>query len=75
MHALRHWFASVQLDGGTSVRALSEYLGHVDPGFTLRIYTHLMPKSEDRAGPPSTALENADAATAFHGPATDQEAL
>jgi integrase len=49
MHQLRHWFASVQLDAGTSIRALAEYLGHHDPGFTLRTYTHLMPASEDRA--------------------------
>jgi integrase len=26
-------------------RAVSEYLGHADPGFTLRVYTHLMPSS------------------------------
>jgi len=49
MHALRHWYASVQLEAGTSIRALAEYLGHADPGFTLRTYTHLMPTSEDRA--------------------------
>jgi integrase len=49
MHALRHWFASVQLEAGTSVKALAEHLGHVDPGFTLRTYTHLMPTSEDRS--------------------------
>lgn len=49
MHALRHFYASVQLESGTSIRALAEYLGHSDPGFTLRIYTHLMPSSEDRA--------------------------
>ncbi|RAO62887.1 hypothetical protein [Micromonospora saelicesensis] len=24
------------------------YLGHADPGFTLRVYTHLMPASEER---------------------------
>ena len=47
--ALRHWFASVQLEGGTSIKALAEYLGHHDPGFTLRTYTHLMPSSEGRA--------------------------
>ena len=34
---------------GTSVRALAEYLGHADPGFTLRTYTHLMPQAEDKA--------------------------
>jgi integrase len=49
MHMLRHTYASMQLEAGTSVRALAEYLGHHDPGFTLRTYTHLMPASEDRA--------------------------
>lgn len=49
MHALRHHYASVLLEGGISIRALAEYLGHADPGFTLRIYSHLMPNTEDRA--------------------------
>ncbi len=49
MHALRHHYASVLLDGGVSIRAVAEYLGHADPGFTLRTYTHLMPDSDDRA--------------------------
>jgi len=48
MHALRHFYASVLLDAGESIRALAEYLGHADPGFTLRVYTHLMPASEER---------------------------
>jgi integrase len=48
MHALRHFYASVLLDAGESIKALSEYLGHSDPGFTLRTYTHLMPTSENR---------------------------
>ncbi|WP_432010440.1 tyrosine-type recombinase/integrase [Streptomyces cucumeris] len=48
MHALRHFYASVLLDAGESIRALSDYLGHSDPGFTLRTYTHLMPSSERR---------------------------
>jgi len=48
MHALRHHFASVLLEHGVSIKAGSEYLGHADPGFTLRTYTHLMPASEDR---------------------------
>jgi integrase len=56
MHALRHFYASVQLDAGTSIRALADYLGHSDPGFTLRVYTHLMPSSEDRA---RQAVDNA----------------
>lgn len=48
VHALRHFFASALLDGGESIRAVSEYLGHADPGFTLRTYTHLMPSSAER---------------------------
>lgn len=48
MHALRHWYASVLLDAGESIRAVSEHLGHSDPGFTLRTYTHLMPTSSER---------------------------
>ena len=36
------------LDAGESIKALSEYLGHADPGFTLRTYTHLMPTSAER---------------------------
>jgi integrase len=48
MHVLRHTYASVLLDAGENVKALSLYLGHADPGFTLRVYTHLMPTSEDR---------------------------
>ncbi|SCF79618.1 site-specific integrase [Streptomyces sp. Ncost-T10-10d] len=49
MHALRHYYASVLLDAGENIKALAEYLGHSDPGFTLRTYTHLMPNSQDRA--------------------------
>ena len=43
------WFyASVLLDSGENIKALSTYLGHTDPGFTLRVYTHLMPSSDGR---------------------------
>ncbi|MGC1732453.1 MAG: tyrosine-type recombinase/integrase [Pseudonocardiaceae bacterium] len=38
-HALRHFYASVLLDASESIKALAEYLGHADPGFTLRTYT------------------------------------
>jgi integrase len=49
IHQLRHYFASVMLAGGVSVKELAEYLGHADPGFTLRVYAHLLPSSHDRA--------------------------
>ena len=48
-HALRHYYASALLEGGVSIKAVSEYLGHADAGFTLRTYTHLMPASHDRS--------------------------
>lgn len=47
-HALRHYYASVLLDAGESIKALSVYLGHSSAAFTLKVYTHLMPSSEDR---------------------------
>ncbi len=47
-HALRHFFASTALHEGETIKAVSEYLGHADPGFTLRTYTHLMEGSANR---------------------------
>ncbi len=48
MHALRRFYASVLLDGRENIKALAEYLGHSDPGLTLRVYAHLMPSSQER---------------------------
>lgn len=47
-HILRHTYASVQLQAGESPVALSKWLGHDDPGFTLRRYTHFMPEDGRR---------------------------
>lgn len=49
MHVLRHTAASAWLSAGVDIRTVAEYLGHSDPGFTLRTYTHLMPDAADRA--------------------------
>src|SRR5215467_13600007 len=49
IHQLRHYYASVMLAGGVSIKELAEYLGHSDPGFTLRVYAHMLPCSHDRA--------------------------
>lgn len=48
IHALRHFYASALLDAGRSIKAVSEYLGHHDPAFTLRVYAHLMPDDDAR---------------------------
>ncbi|MEU1460211.1 site-specific integrase [Streptomyces sp. NPDC005727] len=73
MHALRHFYASVLLDAGENIRALSQYLGHSDPGFTLRTYTHLMPSSEGRTRKAVDGLYLASDAQ-DHGPETAQAA-
>jgi integrase len=73
MHALRHFYASVLLDAGENIKALSLYLGHSDPGFTLRVYTHLMPSSETRTRKAITAVYRT-AGRAHDGPETTQAA-
>lgn len=49
MHTLRHYFASITLADGVNIKELAEYLGHADPDFTLRLYTHMLPSSHERA--------------------------
>jgi integrase len=59
-YGVRRW-KWLRLAPGTSLRALAEYLGHADSGFTLRIYTHLMPTSQDRARQAMDARTGANA--------------
>ncbi|MEV0039036.1 tyrosine-type recombinase/integrase [Streptomyces sp. NPDC050804] len=40
MHALRHLYASMMINGGVDVYTLADRLGHSDPAFTLRKYVH-----------------------------------
>jgi hypothetical protein len=47
-HDLRYYYASVLLDGGESIKTISERLGHADPAVTLRAYTHRLPSSDGR---------------------------
>ncbi|WP_433225407.1 tyrosine-type recombinase/integrase [Actinomadura formosensis] len=48
MHVLRHTYASVQLAALVDVLKLALWLGHEDPGFTLRKYGHFIPDVADR---------------------------
>ncbi len=41
-HTFRHTSASLLFDGGRNVKQVQEWLGHADPGFTLRTYVHLL---------------------------------
>lgn len=68
-HALRHHFASVLLADGVDIRSLAEYMGHGDPGFTLRVYTHLMPNAADRM---RAAVDHVLATGGANGPETAQ---
>ncbi|MFF0736800.1 tyrosine-type recombinase/integrase [Streptomyces chartreusis] len=47
-HALRHTFASVQLDAREPIVAVSSWLGHENASITLRIYAHMMPEADGR---------------------------
>ncbi|WP_329521323.1 tyrosine-type recombinase/integrase [Spirillospora sp. NBC_01491] len=47
-HVLRRTFASACLASGVDIRTLAEWLGHDDPGFTLKVYGHLMPSAAAR---------------------------
>lgn len=41
-HTFRHTCAPLLFAGGKDVKQVQEWLGYVDPGFTLRTYVHLM---------------------------------
>ena len=41
-HTFRHTCASLLVEAGRDVKQVQEWLGHADPGFTLRTYIHLM---------------------------------
>lgn len=41
-HTFRHTAASMLFDGGKNIKQVAEWMGHTDPGFTLRCYVHLM---------------------------------
>jgi integrase len=63
MHALRHHYASVLLDAGESIKAVSEYLGHIDAGFTLRTPTSCRPAT---SGPAARSTTLSRATWALH---------
>ncbi|HEY8943926.1 MAG TPA: winged helix-turn-helix domain-containing protein, partial [Polyangiaceae bacterium] len=46
-HKLRHTFASLLVACGEDPASVMRQLGHTDPGFTLRVYTHMMVRSPE----------------------------
>ena len=47
-HALRHYYASLLIRHGESVKVVQARLGHASASETLDTYSHLWPDSEDR---------------------------
>ncbi len=48
-HDLRHYYASLLIRHGESVKVVQVRLGHASAAETLDTYSHLWPDSEDRA--------------------------
>ena len=48
MHALRHYYASLLIRFGESVKTVQERLGHATAAETLDTYSHIWPDSDDR---------------------------
>ena len=72
MHALRHYYASVLISGGESVKVVQARLGHATAQETLETYAHLWPDSEDRT---RALLDSVLGLRSSSGPGADQEAL
>ncbi|HEV2347402.1 MAG TPA: site-specific integrase [Actinocrinis sp.] len=47
LHDIRHFYASVLIDAGESVKTVQRRLGHSKPSITLDVYSHLWPEAED----------------------------
>ena len=47
-HLLRHFYASVLIQEGESVKVIQDRLGHTSAQMTLDIYGHLWPENDDR---------------------------
>ena len=51
-HSLRHFYASLLIRHGESVRTVQARLGHASAAETLDTYSHLWPDSDDRTRAP-----------------------
>jgi integrase len=47
LHSLRHYYASLLIRHGESVKVVQDRLGHASATETLDTYSHLWPDSED----------------------------
>lgn len=59
-HKLRHTFASILVALGEDPRYVMGQLGHADPTFTLRLYTHAMRRDDGERTRLRALVEGAD---------------
>lgn len=74
-HTFRHTCASMLLDSGKNIRQVAVWLGHTDPAFTLRTYTHLMDSGLGDVAFLDTAVGNKWATQHPEPAANDEPAL
>jgi integrase len=48
-HDMRHFYASLLIRAGLSVKVVGDRLGHGNAAMTLNVYSHLWPDDEDRS--------------------------
>jgi integrase len=70
LYDLRHTAATISLAAGVSPKIISEQLGHASVGFTLDVYSHVLPHMQDAAAEKVQALllPRSSAMGAFVGP-------
>jgi integrase len=65
-HKLRHTFASILVALGEDPRYVMGQLGHADPTFTLRLYTHAMRRDDGECARLRALVEGDDWGTNGH---------
>jgi integrase len=65
-HQLRHFYASLLIRAGESVKVVQARLGHTSAQMTLDIYSHLLPEDEDRTRAAVDAVLGADVSDTCH---------
>ena len=60
-HSLRHYYASLLIRHGESVKIVQARLGHASASETLDTYSHLWPDSDDKTREAREAREAVDA--------------
>jgi integrase len=60
IHQLRHYYASLLIRHGESVKVVQARLGHASASQTLDTYSHLWPDSDDRTRTAVDSVLSAD---------------